>query len=418
MPNHKLSLIIPCYNCSSTLEESFNSFYTQNLKTDYEIIMVDDGSSDETRELIISLSKRDKNIRYFFHDVNRGGGAARNTGIEKAAGDLIYCFDSDNIFAPDSLQKMIDFLDEKKCDGVAFYERRFFLNNHQKRFKSQFNNILDRAVRLDDLFNDSGIMLDNFLFTKESYLKSGGYPENNNFDTQCFEVRYLAAGFKIHFCPEVSFYHRQFWGGKSYFERAYESGEFSRNFYLIYEDIIHLFSPQIRKEIFSFDIFSSNSLGLNSLLGRLSALYRESPDSFFIEDYQQYLYPNSMNDYGALVSGSDKVEDLFCLAILARKNSDFNLANDYYQQIIASGFSNNIIIFNIIRNAIAGSGAYTADYVDRNFDKIIRPLILREMVVGVRQNSHFALLKKMILKIPGVSFVWGIIKKILRNGSV
>ena len=91
MTKHKLSIIIPCYNCTSTLEEALSSVYTQNLTTPFEVIMVNDGSTDSTLVLITELSKKYPYITYYNHEKNRGGGATRNTGIAKTTGDLIYC---------------------------------------------------------------------------------------------------------------------------------------------------------------------------------------------------------------------------------------------------------------------------------------------------------------------------------------
>jgi len=75
--SHKLSFIIPCYNSQKTLEEAVNSVFTQNLTSPFEIVIVDDGSKDDTRKLIVDLSKKHSKIAYYFHEKNRGGGAAR-----------------------------------------------------------------------------------------------------------------------------------------------------------------------------------------------------------------------------------------------------------------------------------------------------------------------------------------------------
>jgi hypothetical protein len=137
---------------------------------------------------------------------------------------------------------MINYLDEKKCDGVAFFERRFFLNRDKNNYNSHFNPITNSAVSFEDFFSEKPPLLDNFLYTKKSYEESGGYPEHHGFDTQCFELRYMSTGHSVFFCPNTAFYHRQGGKEKSYFERVYESGEFSKNMYFIYEDLFFLFS--------------------------------------------------------------------------------------------------------------------------------------------------------------------------------
>ena len=76
--SHKLSIIMPCYNCTATLEEALASIYTQELEMPFEVVMVNDGSTDGTGQLIEELARRYAHIRYVSHDRNRGGGAARN----------------------------------------------------------------------------------------------------------------------------------------------------------------------------------------------------------------------------------------------------------------------------------------------------------------------------------------------------
>ncbi len=113
MDNHKLSIIIPCYNSAKTLEEALTSACAQELSIPFEIVMVDDNSEDNTRELMKKLAGEYKNIRYFFHDTNKGGGATRNTAVAKSTGDLIFCLDSDDILTPGMLGKMVNMLLEK-----------------------------------------------------------------------------------------------------------------------------------------------------------------------------------------------------------------------------------------------------------------------------------------------------------------
>lgn len=221
-----LSIIIPCYNCAGTLKEAVDSCYRQGLADDaFEVIMVDDGSHDETRSVMEALRAEHANIRLLFHSENRGGGAARNTGIKEARGEIMYCLDSDNFFAPQSVPDMLVQLETSGMDGVAFYERRFFTGANTRRYHSHYNALRPDSFRLFDIFNNSKTLLDNFFYTKAAYQKTGGYPEHHGFDTQCFEVRFLAAGNTLAAVPNSVFWHRQAGTNKSYFVRVYESGE-------------------------------------------------------------------------------------------------------------------------------------------------------------------------------------------------
>lgn len=88
------SVIIPCYNCAATLETTVNSIRASGL-TDYEILLIDDGSADGTAAICDRLSVKYAEIRCI-HQQNAGVSAARNRGIEKAQGDYIWFVDADD----------------------------------------------------------------------------------------------------------------------------------------------------------------------------------------------------------------------------------------------------------------------------------------------------------------------------------
>jgi glycosyltransferase involved in cell wall biosynthesis len=289
----KLSIIVPCYNCELTLREAVESCYAQDLDlTEFEVVMVDDGSKDGTRALMQQLAAEHSNIRLFFHEVNKGGGAARNTGIREAIGEIIYCLDSDNIFAHKSVKSILEYLTDTKSDGAAYYERRFFFGTNTKKFTTHLNTITDRSITLIDLFTTSNTLLDNFFYTKASYLKTAGYPEHHGFDTQCFEMRYLAAGNTVRVCPDSIFYHRQAMQEKSYFERVHSSGMFSVNFMLIFEDIFHLFTPRVQQVLLEFPLFTANkSYGENIL--DLVKRQVQAGEPVFVSDWSDYLSTDS-----------------------------------------------------------------------------------------------------------------------------
>lgn len=397
MMKYKLSIIIPCYNCTSTLEEALSSVYSQNLITPFEVIMIDDGSTDNTFELISKLAKKYPYISYYAHGINRGGGAARNSGIEKSTGDLIYCLDSDNFFAANSLQKMIDYLVEKKADGVAFSERRFFINKNKKKFNAQFYKLSDQAVSIEDLFSKNPPLLDNFLYTKKSFYKTSGYPENHGFDTQCFELRYISSGNNVYFCPKTTFYHRQAAEKKSYFEREYESGEFSKNMYLIYEEILYLFTPLIRQKIIHFDIFTNSSMGV--IDGMLRELFVKDSENFFINDYRSYFHPKGFEQYINEHKDSREITDMFCLCIYYYKQGRYNEALSQCIQLVVRGVDTKIIHFNIFRIITAIAYPSKTKEVEKMVSSIINSLQTKQQEIDINPNIIKRLKNKLLSKI-------------------
>jgi glycosyltransferase involved in cell wall biosynthesis len=103
----KLSVIVPVYNERTTLVEVLRRMRTVELPDgiDREIIMVDDGSTDGTRDVLRQLG--DSTVRVVLHDTNRGKGAAVRTGLESATGDYVLIQDADLEYDPDDWPKLI-----------------------------------------------------------------------------------------------------------------------------------------------------------------------------------------------------------------------------------------------------------------------------------------------------------------------
>ncbi len=103
----KVSIIIPTYNRALMIREAVESVLSQSFK-DFEVIVVDDGSTDNTEEVLKPVSNR---IRYIKQG-NQGNAAARNTGIKAASGEIIAFNDSDDLWFPEKLERQVGYLDE------------------------------------------------------------------------------------------------------------------------------------------------------------------------------------------------------------------------------------------------------------------------------------------------------------------
>lgn len=97
----KISIIMPIYNVENYLEEALKSLNEQNF-SDYEVIMVDDGSTDNSSVICQRFVDVDSRFKYFWQE-NQGQSVARNLGLSNASGDIIYFFDSDDLLRFDSL---------------------------------------------------------------------------------------------------------------------------------------------------------------------------------------------------------------------------------------------------------------------------------------------------------------------------
>ena len=111
-----VSVIIPTYNRAHLVGKAIQSVLNQTYK-DFEIIVVDDGSTDNTNEEI-AKSFNDPRIRYICHEQKRGGSAARNTGIKAAHGEYIAFLDSDDEWLTEKLERQIGFF-EQSADNIG-----------------------------------------------------------------------------------------------------------------------------------------------------------------------------------------------------------------------------------------------------------------------------------------------------------
>ena len=121
--NPKASVIIPVYNNESFIRETLDSVKNQTF-TDFEVLCVDDGSSDGSAKIIQEYEASDKRFHYIFQK-NSGAGPARNNGLSKARGEYISFLDGDDMYYPNYLEKMIDALDKTQAD-VCICEREVF----------------------------------------------------------------------------------------------------------------------------------------------------------------------------------------------------------------------------------------------------------------------------------------------------
>ena len=106
----KVSVVIPTHNRANLVGRAIQSVLDQTYR-DFELIVVDDASTDGTEEVTKALN--DNRIRYIHHMMNRGASGARNTGIENANGEYIAFLNDDDEWLPEYLDQMISFLEAK-----------------------------------------------------------------------------------------------------------------------------------------------------------------------------------------------------------------------------------------------------------------------------------------------------------------
>jgi glycosyltransferase involved in cell wall biosynthesis len=206
---HPISFFIPAYNCAATIEEAVNSIINGNFSPGDELVITNDCSSDGTALILEKLKIENPHIKVITHKYNKGGGAARNTSIENSKHKLLFCLDSDNVLAPNSIEKLKAYLIDNEADVVAFQHLKYF--SKSTALTDNTWTITEGVFTKQDLFSKafSPGAGGNYLFTKESWQKAGGYPEYSGaLDTWGFGLRQLMSGAKMMVLKDSFYHHR------------------------------------------------------------------------------------------------------------------------------------------------------------------------------------------------------------------
>ena len=115
---NKISVLIPSYNCVKFLPEAIKSVLNQTYQ-DFEIIIIDDGSTDNTKDIVDSFKKQYLNQIQYIYQENKGLAIARNTGLEHAQGQYIALLDADDVWLPERLEAEIHVIESDPSIGLV-----------------------------------------------------------------------------------------------------------------------------------------------------------------------------------------------------------------------------------------------------------------------------------------------------------
>ena len=165
-----VSVIIPTFNRNKFIGRAVFSVLAQTF-ADFEVIIVDDGSTDNTEEIVTELCKQDSRIRYVRHEINKGAQAARNTGIRMSRGEYVAFLDSDDEITQNSLEVRLSALKNSNWDTALVYGDVWIgSNNKLIKFKKLFGYSYFYLIRELSLCPGSTIMI-----TKRCF-ETSGYP--------------------------------------------------------------------------------------------------------------------------------------------------------------------------------------------------------------------------------------------------
>ena len=205
-----LSVIVPCYNERATVTELLTRVRAQPI--DKEIIVIDDQSTDGSRDIVARLASEWPEIRHLIQPVNQGKGAAIRRGIEEACGDIVLIQDADLEYDPDDYRKLIQPIVDGHADAVfgsrfEGYPRRVMLFWH--RLGNTFLTFLSNATTNLDLTD----METCYKVFRREVIQSIKLSSNRFGIEPEITAKLAKRGYRIFEVP-IAYYGRDYWEGK------------------------------------------------------------------------------------------------------------------------------------------------------------------------------------------------------------
>lgn len=218
----KFSFIIPIYNRREELREFLQSFTAmQKSGIDWELLIVDDGSSEQLEDLVVASEAK------YIRIPNGGPAAARNVGLKRASGDFFIFLDSDTILPQNYLQKVMDGIAAQQLDAFGGSDRAAAdFSPFQKAVNFSMTSwvttggIRGKKANAKNFYPRSF----NMGFSREVYDKTEGFSAMRYGEDIDLSIRIKNAGFRSGFISEASVYHKRRANTKQFFKQTYQFG--------------------------------------------------------------------------------------------------------------------------------------------------------------------------------------------------
>ena len=210
----RLSIIIPFYNVERYIAQCLDSVYHQNIpEEEYEVICVNDGSPDNSREIVMEYQKKHQNLILIEHDHNKKLGAARNTGRAIARGKYIWNVDSDDYIADNCLKSILDQCEGNELD-ILMFNLAEFTDTRTQKADFPFNlhgGVLDGLTCLNNNIPHIGRFCPvwRYVYSKEFLDRDSVYsPEINMGEDVPYAFKSMILAKRVMLVNEVYYYYR------------------------------------------------------------------------------------------------------------------------------------------------------------------------------------------------------------------
>lgn len=287
--NKLVSVVIPTHNRADLLPRAIDSVLNQTY-SNFEIIVVSDGSTDNTEEVVKSYSVKDSRIRFIGYSPARGGNIARNTGIEAANGEYVAFLDDDDEWMTEKLEKQVELLNRDDEVGLVYTGVHIIYVNERVEYNSMSKERgdLKRRILIDNCVGTTSTVV-----IRKSILQKSGMFDVELRALQDFDLWIRIAQYsKIDVVPEPMINYYNYLGNKQV-------------------------SAVTQKYIDAFEYINKK--------------------------YQKYMETLSKEEMH-----QKQIEENFLLANKAMRNGEAKLARLYLKKILKSGFSKKAFVYYIL----------------------------------------------------------------------
>lgn len=309
------TIVVPVYNVEKYLDRCIESILNQKFD-DFEVILVDDGSTDKSSKICDNYRKKDDKI-IVIHKKNEGLGFARNTGIDKARGNYILFVDSDDYIDLDLLENLYNEIERNNSDAVFYGHKRV---NNKKSVISTFEQLPDKQIYLDknEIKNK---LLAEFILNKKIFISAWSlciklsllkknnilFPSEREFISE--DIYFLVVLFNylniVSFAKKTYYYYCQ---NENSLTTTYKKDRYEKikKFYKKTDELLELYNySNITKMSFKRSFISNVIACLKMIAANKDELAKNkirkikeiSGDDYFLENVKKYDFKNEKKSW-------------------------------------------------------------------------------------------------------------------------
>lgn len=338
----KVSCVMPVYNCEDFLVDSLNSILNQSFE-DFELICVDDGSSDNSLKILRDFEKKDSRMKVFSLS-HEGGGNARNFAIKYVQGEYLYFMDADDILDLNAFEDFYSISKSKNLDFLMFKAKTHNVETDEYSETDYYNMTKLSKFVGDKIFNfkDLGELIFSInvtpwckFYNTEFIINSGAkFRENSKFHDNNFFWDIIFQAERIMFLDE--FYYTQNIHSKSLIESGSE-----RHIDSIYvaNDIIDLFIKHGQFDRFKVNLYNNKVYHNIRRYGEIQDEFKELYFTELKKDFKSLKYTDFRNNL------YEHYKFIFDCVLIAENYNDFNQLKEFSKE-----FTNNKSIDDKLKN--------------------------------------------------------------------